>query len=308
MRARTVVCGVLAAVAAAGCGVGAGETPDAVRLTVTDAFGSRTLLERPDPEVRGEDTVMRLLQRNARVTTRYGGGFVQSIGGLAGGRRGGRPVDWFFYVNGVLADRGATAVRVRPGDKIWWDHHDWGVTTTIPAVVGSFPEPFVHGVGGRRLPVRVECADPADPACDTVARRLTEVGVVAGRGGTVAGAEVDALRVLVGPWSALRRRDPAAHRVDQGPARSGVYARFDATGRSLDVLDARGRRARRLGAGTGLVAATRLEERPPVWFVTGTDAAGVRSAARALDPSALGEFFALAVSDDRGVRVPEVGR
>lgn len=84
---------VLAAVAA-GCGVGAGETPDAVRLTVTDGFGSRTVLERASPQVRGKDTVMRLLQRNAKVTTKYGGGFVQSVDGVSGGREEGRPLDW----------------------------------------------------------------------------------------------------------------------------------------------------------------------------------------------------------------------
>ena len=47
------------------------------------------------------------------------------------------------------------------------------------------------------------------------------------------------------------------------------------------MLDARGRVARTLGAGTGLVAATREKDREPVWFVTGTDEAGVDSAAAA---------------------------
>ena len=56
---------VLAALVAAGCGVGAGETPGETRLVVTDGFGAKTLLEKPDPDPQGEDTVMRLLQRNA---------------------------------------------------------------------------------------------------------------------------------------------------------------------------------------------------------------------------------------------------
>ena len=49
-------------------------------------FGARAWGPRHGPELAGEETVMRLLTRNARVTTRYGGGFVQSIDGLAGGR------------------------------------------------------------------------------------------------------------------------------------------------------------------------------------------------------------------------------
>jgi len=94
---------LLAAAALAGCGVGAGESPDGVRLTVTDRFGTQTVIERTAPEVGGEDTVMRLLQRNARVSTRYGGGFVQAIEGRAGDEH----VDWFYFVNGIQPAEGA---------------------------------------------------------------------------------------------------------------------------------------------------------------------------------------------------------
>jgi hypothetical protein len=83
-----------------------------------------------------------------------------------------------------------------------------------------------------------------------------------------------------------------------------VFARFDGAGRRLDVLDASGRRADTLGADTGLVAATRIEDRAPVWFVTGTDEAGVQAAARTLDEATLTTKYALAVHGDRGVAVP----
>jgi len=297
---------VLAAVGGlAGCGAGAGDAPREVRLTVTDGFGTRTLLERTAPEVSGRDTVMRLLQRNARVTTRYGGSFVQSISGLAGGRAGGRPVDWFYYVNGTLAGEGAAATPVRPGDRVWWDRRDWSVTMTVPAVVGSFPEPFLTGPGtGERLPTRVECDTELEQACDAVQQRLIGLGVPAARAlpGTEGGDE--SLRVLVGRWPALRD-DRALQALERGPRASGVYARISADGRRIVVLDARGRERRTLGPGTGLIAATRFRDQPPTWVVTGTDAAGVLSAARAFDESVLAEKFALAVSADRAVPLPE---
>lgn len=294
--------GVLALVAAAGCGVGAGETPDEVRLTVTDSFGARTLVEEPAPETSGEDTVMRLLQRNAKVRTRFGGGFVQAIDGLAATREGGRPVDWFYFVNGVLAAKGAAATEVRPGDRVWWDRHDWSVTNTVPAVVGSFPEPFAHGIEGDRLPTRIECSQAVRDACDAVQDRFTKLGIVAGKalkGTSEAGGDV--LRVAVGPWAEIGD-DPALQRVERGPRTSGVYARFE--GEELVALDARGREVRRLGPGTGLIFATRLGDEPPVWAVTGTDAAGVRAAARAFDESVLAEKFALAISGGLPVPLP----
>ena len=68
----------------------------------------------------GADTVMRLLQRNAKVETRYGGGFVQTIDGRAGGTDGGKLLDWFFYVNGVLTDRGGVDWLVGDGDHPGW--------------------------------------------------------------------------------------------------------------------------------------------------------------------------------------------
>ena len=307
---RRLVAGALSALAlvAAGCGAGAGSAPDEVKLTVTDGFGARTVLDRPDADVRGDDTVMRLLQRNAEVQTRYGGGFVQSIGGLRGGREGERPLDWFYFVNGILADKGAAAVDVHAGDRIWWDRHDWGTANRIPAVVGSYPEPFLNGVDGERLPTRLECDEGVVAACDAIVEKMADLGIVAGKArlGTEQGEEQ--LRILVGRWSEIRG-DRAAEQLEQGPRSSGVYARVAPDGRSITALDARGRPARRLGAGTGLIAATRWRTDDPVWVVTGTDAAGVELAARqAFDESVLNEKFALAISEGLPVPLPVTER
>ena len=308
MSARSALAALLCAAAAAlcGCGVGPGNAPGGgVGLAVTRDFGDRPLVDLRRAKVAGQDTVMRVLQRNAKVATRFGGDFVQSIDGVSGGSHGGRPFDWFIYVNGILTSKGASAIDVHGGDRLWWDHHDWGLTPDVPAVVGSFPEPFVHGTGGKRLPVRVECDDPRAGACDMVAKRLIALGVPAGRSTISHSAADNTLRVIVGPWSELRGADAEAASIDSGPRASGVFARFDAAGTSLDVLDARGRVARTLGRGTGLVAATREKDREPVWFVTGTDAAGVQSAAHAFDERTLHDRFALAVAQGLPMSVPD---
>jgi hypothetical protein len=289
-----------AALLAAGCGLGAGNAPSGVRLTVSRDFGARPLRDLQRPRVVGAETVMRFLQRNARVDTRYGGGFVRSINGLAGAPR----VDWFYYVNGVEAQRGAAATRVHPGDRVWWDRHDWTATETVPAVVGSFPEPFLHGVDGRRLPVRVECAPGTQKACDTVARRLARYGIPAAEGSLRTSVTTRTLRVLVGPWAAVSE-DPALARLQDGPGGSGVYARPLADSRAIALLDPRGRVTRTLGAGSGLVAATRVQGDPPVWTVTGTDAAGVAAAAQAFVEPSLRDRFAIAVSAGTTVPLPE---
>jgi hypothetical protein len=303
---RAALPALLGALAAllAGCGAGAGSAPSQTRLTVTRDFGARAQQDLAAPKVSGSETVMRLLQRNAKITTRFGGRFVQSIDGVAGGRHAGRPLDWFYYVNGVEASEGAAAVRLHPGDRVWWDRHDWGAAMRVPAVVGSFPEPFVHGFAGRRLPVRIECADPSAPACDEVFKTLTALDVPAAKGGLRTAQVEQTLRVVVGPWIAARD-DLALRQVESGPARSGVYARPAADGRTIRTLDPRGRPARTLGAGTGLIAAARAGDGPPVWTITGTDDAGVAAAARAFTPRALDRRFAVAVVGGRPVALPE---
>lgn len=300
------------AAAASGCGLGAGPKASDTQLTVSKDFGAEPIVQTDRPKAGGSDTVMRLLERNApKVKTKYGGGFVQSIGGVAGGTRGGDPVDWFFYVNGILADKGATAVDVHQGDRVWWDWHDWSAVDDIPAVVGSFPEPFLHGVDGRRLPTRVECAEPKSAACSTVAGKIQDLGLVAARGGVGNSFVEDTLRIVVGPWRAVGA-DNTAKLIGEGPQKSGVFAKPSADGKTIALLDEKGKVARTLGAGTGLVAATEVKDEKdtvsdPVWVVTGTDQAGVDAAASALDEGALAGRFAVAVTGGRPVGLPYRG-
>jgi Domain of unknown function (DUF4430) len=301
---RRAVLLVLLALAAGGCGLGAGESQEGgATLTVTRDFGTRDVGTGSADPIPGGETVMRMLQRDFDVDTRYGGGFVQQINGIAGGREDGRPVDWFYYVNGILAEEGAAARKLVPGDEIWWDHHDWGASADVRAVVGAFPEPFLSGTEGKRLPVRLDCADAAADACDEVAARLTEVGVKAGRSAAGGFGGEGVLRIKVGTWADVRR-DPAVRRLEEGPKASGVYARPSASGDELALLDDEAETVRTLGPGSGLVAATKLGGEAPTWIVTGTDAVGLAAAAAQLEEDALRDNFALAVEDGRPVPLP----
>lgn len=295
---------ILALAALAGCGLGAGRTPGGVQLLVTRDFGARVLGSWNAPSAHGEETVMSLLERNAQVSTRYGGGFVQSVDGVSGGSEGGAPVDWFYYVNGVEAPLGAAETKVHAGDHVWWDRHDWSQTDHIPAVVGSFPEPFVNGIDGKRLPTRVQCSAVGGSACRGVLAELRSDGVpaaVAAIGGS--GAQI--LNVLVGPWPRISG-DLAAHAIAGGPAASGVYAKFSSDGHTLSLLDQGGTVRNSLTGSAGLVAATRIGEEAPTWVITGTDEAGVELAARAFNASTLAGRFAVAVSSAGTLALPLV--
>ena len=300
---------VMCAAAAAGCGAGAGEETGAAELTVTRDFGAESLVDQ-SVELSESDTVLSVLDESADVETRYGGGFVQSIDGLAGGTDDGRRSDWFFYVNGIESPIGAGEYAPADGDRIWWDHHDWTTAMRAPALVGSWPEPFASGFDGRDWSTAVYCGG-AEGACERVSRALEDEGV---NTGADPGPEDDdpgadgEIRVLVGPWQAISD-DPAARLLAGGPQRSGVFATFSGVEPSvgLTLLDPRGRVAEVLTGGAGLVAALRPDDGPPTWVVTGTDDRGVAAALDLLGEP-LRDRFAVAIVENQGyLGVPVTG-
>jgi hypothetical protein len=297
---RTAVATALlcAALAAAGCGLGPGAGIGGVELTVTREYGSERMLER-SLEANESDTVMRVLEGSAEISTRYGGGYVGSIDGLEESQRGGHPYDWFFYVDGVESPIGAADYALKGGERIWWDYRDWLATNHVPAVVGSWPAPFVGGYEGKAHPVTVDC-EGGGGACARAREALEGAGV-----SIASGSPGGAIRVLVGPWVRLRS-DPAAALIEAGPAESGVFADFERRrgGYELVALDAAGKAIRDLGPDAGLVAATRRYDAPPVWLVTGGTAAAVRAAAGLLEAAKLRDHYAVATGDGKETPLP----
>jgi Domain of unknown function (DUF4430) len=138
---RAAIAGLVAAVLA---GCGSNHTKGKASLWITRDRGADVVLARTVP---AGQTAMQALQRVAKVKTSYGGRYVQSIGGVSGSLSGRH--DWFYFVNGYEADRGAADYTLRPGDVEWWDFRSWRHAVRVPVVVGAFPEPFLHGYAGK---------------------------------------------------------------------------------------------------------------------------------------------------------------
>ena len=98
----------------AGCGGNSGTAT----LRITRDRGHHVLLVARVP---AGLTAMQALERKAKIETSYGGRFVVAINGLASAPHH----DWFYWVNGVLADRSAAEVRLHKGDVEWWDYRAW---------------------------------------------------------------------------------------------------------------------------------------------------------------------------------------
>jgi hypothetical protein len=253
-------------------------------LLVTRNFGAGILLAK---RVAPGQSVMTALRAVAPVDTRYGGRFVQSIDGISGSLTHER--DWTYFVNGLEARVGATDVTLYAGDRVWWDFRPWADLPTVPAVIGSFPEPFVNGTGRKQARVEVRGSDALLAALR--------------RDGARAGHAASSWRVLVGSDASLRR-DPAYRRATGSPLGAGV---------TVSVRD-----GHVVGyAGQGMLApiptaraaifAIRANGGATL-YVAGVDAAAARAAAAALaaHPTIAQHHYAMAL-DARGRVVGQVG-
>jgi hypothetical protein len=128
---------------------GGGGGGDA-QLWVTQNHGMEVVL---DASVPSGISAIAALDRETDVKTRYGGRFIQSVNGIEGSLAHQR--DWFYFLNGIEPDVGGAEVKLRPGDVVWWDYRAWGGEEERAVVVGAFPEPFLHGWGGKRRPAEV---------------------------------------------------------------------------------------------------------------------------------------------------------
>ncbi len=155
----------LAVAALAGCG---GENGGTAKLWITRDKGAHVILTRNVP---AGLTAMQALDRMAQIKTRYSGRYVESIDGIRGTIAS--RSDWFYFINGYEADRSAAEYRLHDGDVEWWDFRSWRTRMRQPVVVGAFPEPFLHGYGGNRLPARVVFVLEAQrPAAERLAKLI----------------------------------------------------------------------------------------------------------------------------------------
>ena len=267
---------------------------------MTRDFGNTELADEDEPDVKESDTVMRFLQSTRDVKLRYGGGFVQAIDGL---RETGRAAssDWFFFVNGEESDAGAADRKLHPGDVVQWDYRDWAATMRDPGDRRRLPRTVRPRLRGRE-------AAPCGSSASTRTRRAARRSRTAWPSRTsspparprAVSSRGQVLRVIVGDWKRAARRARAPHPRAGAAAERRVRQVPRRRHRGSTCSTRTARRARPGGPGTGLVAATKLNQEETVtWIVTGTDDAGVAAAAKLLAPGTLRNAFAVAATSSR---------
>lgn len=313
---RWLIGGVIAGGLLTGCGQS--DEPDAgARVLVTTDQGTKAVLDTASVPVEDDETVLDVLQRAADVTLAADRTTVESIDGTeATGDRA-----WSFWVNGVEIRNGslkagqdinlqqrpevetARTAQVHDGDTVWFDLRSDPAAGKPRGVVGTFPEPFLHGFEGQKWPVRVECAEPRSTECRAVRDVLVDYGIPAVSNRLRTSYNPESTRISVGLWTDVRE-DPAAQLAERGPKASGIFAVPTRDGREIALLDAAGKTLETAGPGTGLIFASRYRDETPSWAVTGTDMAGLRAAIEAWNADVLSRHYAVVVRGEQATGLP----
>lgn len=313
---RWLIGGVIAAGLLTGCGQSDDE-PKGARVLVTTDQGTTSVVDRSDISVEDGEPALEVLQRAAEVTLAADGKTIESIDGAEA--TDGRA--WAFWVNGVEIRSGSLktgedinlqqrpvvetpqTAEVHDGDTVWFDLRSDPDVGTPRGVVGTFPEPFLHGFEGQRWPVRVECTEPRSTECRAVRDVLVEYGIPAVSNRLRTSYNPESTRISVGLWTDVRE-DPAAQLAERGPKASGIYAVPSKDGREISLLDPAGKTVETLGPGTGLIFASRYRDETPSWAVTGTDMAGLKAAIEAWNADVLSRHYAVVVRDEKVTGLP----
>lgn len=281
-----------------------------IKVIVTKDFGKEKLLEAKVNFKKNMSVMDALLLAGADVKTSYGGGFVSGINGLltdTGGVSGVRK-DWFYYVNGIFADVGALDYEPKPGEIIWWDYHPWKLSQGIPAVVGCFPEPFLHGFRGQVKKTTIMCGSGETELAIKLKESMKDYGIL-----RVDVQEINAEMltqregptILIGEWEKLK--DIAwMKELNNAYKKNGTFIHF--TESSIELLDYQGEGVKKLQGSAGVIVATGegSGDDSPLWLISGTDRRGFEEAVDVLAkcPQKIMGMYSAVVLPGEIIRLP----
>lgn len=302
------------------CGGERGTSPSSpaagnIAYLITQNYGAETVLEEAVSYQPDRSVMEGLLATEAEVETAYGGDFVSVINGLSTQNSGltGERYDWFYYVNGIFADVGALDYLPLPGDQIWWDYHPWKVSQGTSAVIGCWPEPFLHGFRGKvketvilPVPAMAEQGKKLQAALKELGVQSVAVRELEGTSAKELGAREGPV-IAVGTWPELARYKWLAE-FNEAWQRNGAFLHFSADG--LELLDHSGQVVRTVQDSAGVIMATGEGngDDSPLWIVTGSDTAGTAAALKILieQPEKIKAAYSIVILPDEVMKLPAV--
>ena len=275
-----------------------------VRVIGTKNFGGQVIFDQ-EVEVRVGATAGEALEKAVEID--LAGSYVETIAGI----KGDQTQYWFYYLNGVMANVFAHSYRLFPGDIQHWDFHDWTTYVMGPsAMTGYFPEPCLHGYGGKVAPTTIVYADGFQDYAQKLKEKLTVLGV---------------REVVIKEASSLTAEEKERNNLFiLAPVGSSLLSELNKHYQAREIIyfgeekiivrDHKGKHLQTYGPGFGVLQVIQNPWNPKgslacegvVWAVTGFDETGVKRAANVLIGQAerLKNTFAAVVGENQLIKVP----
>lgn len=274
-------------------------------ILVTRDYGREILAEKT-VYPSGDDTVMDLMQDNFNVETAYGGGFVNAIDGLKSGYTGGGSSqkkgtknDWFYYVDGVMAEMGADQYMCEDAKTVSWDYHDWGGDMYVKTRINAWPQ----RLGGRKVEMAY------GPGFEEDAGRIREV--VEEIGAYIAESKVESLdmedlekdALFVGSWEDANKNEFIKDAFENR-GKAGIYSILNEKG--LILYDNNGQVSATSGKGAIVASMQKAYgSEASILLIIGNDSGMVEKAVDAfLDGESVKGAFGIAVTEEGVCYVP----
>ncbi|NLK72020.1 MAG: DUF4430 domain-containing protein [Clostridiales bacterium] len=282
-----------------------------VEIIISKDFGNE-ILSINKHESKG-DTVLDVMQANYEVETAYGGSFINGIDGIVSGFTGKKnreKVDWFYYVNGILAQIGSGDFEIRAGDVVIWDYHDWNYGTFFSSIIGAYPINFKSNPQGEELESAILYLPGFKNSGERLQSYLKEIGI----------QKVNALpmdediladealnSVVIGVWDEIMQFEYIKN-VYKNKEKTGLYFEFDD---KLKILDHNGNVADTYERGA--VMASVLKDygaMSALWLVTGNNEEDIEKSIDILceDAEEIKGAFSVIVTGDEIINLPIVRR
>ena len=231
---------------------------DSAKLVISEDFNSPTLSY---SELNNDTSVMDLLRSEAKIDTAYGGGFVSKINDTPSSKTKGK--DWFYYVNGILANEGALTYKVNPGDHVWWDYHTWKTGELVSAVIGAFPDPFLNGYKNNVLPTAIYSSKPQHSSADLLEKFLSNSKVqnITQRDLNTIDTKREEYKIIIGAWSEISK-NPFVIDLYKASKKVGFLVSF--SDNLLTYND------KKFNSASTIMALNSAFSRTPTWLITGT--------------------------------------
>ncbi|WP_432663280.1 DUF4430 domain-containing protein [Wukongibacter baidiensis] len=279
-----------------------------VNVIISKNFGDEELTSK-EISVLEESSVMEVMEGNFDIETAYGGGFINGIDGLKSGFTGvkdKKKVDWFYYVNGIVAEVGANEYYLGPNDLVIWDYHDWSKSIYLSSIIGAYPLNFINGHGEGNLKTEILISQDYEKEGNGLfeflkAEGLESIETKGLKEEELENGEINS--IVIGTWNEISQFDYIKDVYENGK-KAGLFFKL---GENITALDAKGEISNVYEKGAVITSITKeYGLNGTLWLITGNDEASIKRATRLLyeEPEKIKGKFSVIVADDDVISIP----